>query len=95
MDQYALTEEAKLLRNPDLFAVEIDEELVMMDEHSGSYFDINSVGKYLWTLLESPMRLCDLVTALQAQYEVDLAQCRCDIEPFLLSLLKYNLIQLC
>ncbi len=82
----------QLLRNPDLFFSQIDEDLVMMDEAQGCYFSLNAIGKDIWTILETPTSYADLLSALMKIYDVDEAQCQQDVEAFLAELLKNNLV---
>lgn len=87
-----LQRESRFSRNECVFAAEIDQELVMMDEASGYYFGLNPIAKHLWEILAEPHAYAELLTVLTTFYEVDSDQCRADIEPFLQVLLTHKLI---
>ena len=83
-----------LVRNPDIFASEIDDEMVMMDDAQGLYFGLNSVARKVWQLLESPMQYETLLNSLLESYQVDFQQCRIDVEPFLLKMIEHRLVRI-
>jgi hypothetical protein len=82
-----------LIRNRDIFASEIDDEMVMMDGEKGLYFGLNSVARRIWELLEKPLAYGDLLRELAAEYSIEDAQCRADVEPFLRKMLENRLIR--
>ena len=57
-------------RNPELLAVDMDGETVMMDIESGNYFGINAVGSYIWEVLESEHTLEEIVVSLKTQFDI-------------------------
>jgi hypothetical protein len=83
-----------LVRNPDIFASLIDDEMVMMDGEQGLYFGLNSVARSIWELLEKPLAYGMLLRSLGERYEVEESQCRKDVEPFLLKMLENRLIRI-
>jgi len=80
------------LRNPELIATDMDGETVMMSLARGEYFGLGGVGGYLWELLAVPHSLDELVDSVCAEFEVDEARGRADLEAFLAELLKNELI---
>ena len=90
----ALPLNVMLIRNPDIFASEIDDEMVMMDDAQGLYFGLNSVARKIWNSLETPRRYEILLNALLESYEVDIDQCRADVEPFLLKMIEHGLVRI-
>jgi hypothetical protein len=83
-----------LIRNQQIFASEIDDEMVMMDGEQGLYFGLNSVARRIWEHLENPLAYGALLRALAEQYEVDETRCRADVEPFLRKMLEKRLIRI-
>ena len=92
MEKTLLENTTRFQRDPNLFATEIDDELVIMDEKQDCYFSFNSVGKSIWDALDTPKSPREIVTALTTRYEVDEAQCELDVEKFLLELIKNKLV---
>ena len=57
-------------RNPELLAVDMDGETVMMDIESGNYFGINVVGSYIWEVLESEHTVEEIIVSLKTQFDI-------------------------
>lgn len=87
-----LTLQSRLIRNHDILATTIDEELVMMDGQCGKYFGLNSGARKIWELLTYPMSFDELLIALTATYEVEYDQCKEDVEHFLKMMISNQLI---
>ena len=94
MEKINLAENARLIRNQALFTSEIDEDLVMMDDVQGLYFNLNPMGKHVWELLTVPKAYNEVIASLTAVYDISKEECRKDVEPFLCSLIENNLIQI-
>lgn len=58
-----------LKRNPELLAVDMDGETVMMDMESGNYFGVNAVGSHIWELLETASTVQTIVESVQSHFE--------------------------
>ncbi|GAB3430704.1 lasso peptide biosynthesis PqqD family chaperone [Massilia solisilvae] len=83
---------AKLVRNPDLVAADMDGETVMMSIARGEYFGLNTVGSRIWELLAEPATVSDLVTRICAEFNVDRATCSADLAAFTKDLLDNGLV---
>lgn len=79
-------------RAEGLLAAEAGEDLLMMDVKLGRYFNLNSVGARIFTLLEQPMTQRALVAALTDEYEVSEQVALEELETFLGVLLERGLI---
>ncbi|MBO9520029.1 MAG: PqqD family protein [Nocardioidaceae bacterium] len=81
------------VRRPDLRAVEMDGELVMMGQDQGEYYGLKDVAASLWHHLETPRTLDELCTLVAAEYDVTAEGCRADIEAFLRQLLDKDIVR--
>lgn len=81
-------------RNPDLIAADMDGETVMMSIERGDYYGIGGVGSRVWELLETPRTMADIVQAICAEFDVDEASCRADMEHFLGELHSHGIVSL-
>lgn len=59
----------KLIRNSNLMASAIDDELVMMDMEQGNYFGLNAVGAHIWAVLETPQSREDIVSSVKNDFD--------------------------
>ena len=92
MDQ-KITTETHIKRNIEVFASEIDDEVVMMNIQSGKYFGMDAVGSRIWQLIEEKIRVKDIIAQLLEEYDVTEEQCRSDVLEFLNELYEQNLVQ--
>lgn len=83
-----------LRRKPGMMAADMNGETVMMDIETGMYYNLGEVGGRIWTLLENPMKLGQLVACLTAEYDVPAEKCMADVKPFLKSLAVKGLLVL-
>jgi hypothetical protein len=89
-----VTPQTILQRNPSIFASQVDDELVMLDDAQGLYFGLNPVGRKIWELLDLPRSYDALLQSLAQTYDVDLEQCNADVRPFLGQLIEHRLVQI-
>jgi hypothetical protein len=90
----AIPSTAVVQRQSHLLANELsDSEAVMLDIESGTYFGLRDVAKAIWDRLEQPIRVEDLCSRLVAQFEVDPATCRREVDAFLLDLYTKGLLE--
>ncbi|WP_371396765.1 PqqD family protein [Fretibacter rubidus] len=84
----------KLIRNSNLMASAIDDELVMMDIEQGNYFGLNAVGAYIWTLLETPQSRDDIMGQVKDNFEApDVSTLEKDVLDFIQTMIDNKLVQ--
>lgn len=84
--------DATFVRRPELHAVEMDGELVMMGQEQGEYFSLRDVAASIWNHLAEPKSLEELVILVSAEYDVTPETCRDDIVAFLDELTAKKLV---
>ena len=92
--QSSITANHSIQRHPEHIACQLDEEEVVMNCHTGSYFQLNNLGGYIWTLIETPQSLSTLVEILQTEYNADRTTIQKETLDFLESLHQKRLILL-
>jgi hypothetical protein len=70
------------LRTTDISARTIGGETIVLDLPNSQYFAITGVGSRVFELLGEDRTLDDLVTTIVAEYEVDEATARRDVQTF-------------
>lgn len=75
--------DATYVRRPEMNAVEMDGELVMMGQEQGEYYGLRDVAASIWKYLDEPKTLEELVILVSAEYAVSAETCRDDIVAFL------------
>lgn len=71
------------VRDPDLHAVEMGEEFVMMGLAQGEYYSVKGVAATLWRHLAEPRDLAELCALVAAEYDITAERCRADVQAFL------------
>ena len=79
-------------RKGDWLAAKVGNELVMMSAAKGNYIGLSEVGARIWELIEAPRSIESLCDTLVAEYEVEPATCRQEVETFLATLAEHDAI---
>lgn len=74
-----ITASAVVHRNADAITAPIGEELAMMDVDAGSYYLLDEVAAAIWSRLDRPTCVADLVADLESRYDVTREQCETDV----------------
>ena len=82
-----------IARNPEVCAAELDAEICLFEPVKAEYLNLNATGSAIWNLLEQPIEVEQLLTALQSRYAVDASTCRQDTEAFISEALKRGMLQ--
>lgn len=89
-----MDKETQLRRKPDLMAVDMDGEVVMMDMQSGQYFGLSGIGPHIWATLEHTTSAHTIIDTIRDTFAVDAPHDpEADILAFLDSLLENGLIE--
>jgi hypothetical protein len=81
-------------RTDKILFADIDEEVVMMDIEQGTYYGMDDIASQIWNLIEEPIRVSDLCSALQESYDVSPEDCLRDIVEFLDQLNEQGLLNI-
>jgi hypothetical protein len=85
-------QEAVFQRDPASLEASVGTDAVICSAESGKFCVVNAVGSRIWTLLEHPRSIAEIVSGLRKRYAVDEATCVRDIGPFLTTLEDARLI---
>lgn len=81
------------LRGEDLTWQEIDGELVILDLARSSYLTTNGTGAFLAKLLVADRSPEELAEALAAEYGIEVAEAREDVDAFVAELTRLELLE--
>jgi hypothetical protein len=75
------------------FAMEADDDVVVVDRFGAKMFTLNTVGGLLWNHTDQPRSADDLVGVLQEQWpQVDEDQLRSDVDAFVAAAVEAGII---
>lgn len=72
---------------------DMDGEKVMLSIANGKYYNLGQVGGDIWTLINEPISVQEVIQAMQASYDVDANECAEQVTSFLKQLVEEDLIQ--
>jgi hypothetical protein len=85
--------ETMFRKTADLLESEVDEEVVALDVEKGQCYGLNAVGTRVWRMLDTPMSLQEICSALQGEYEVEPELCRDEVGRLLADLQSEGLVE--
>ena len=84
----------KVTISPEVLSQEVDEETVLLDLKSESYFGLDEVGTRIWQLLNDGGSLQTVFDTLLDEYDVDEKQLEKDLQGHIAQLVEAGLISL-
>ena len=89
-----LSDAATVVVADDVLASELGSEFVMLNLKDGIYYGLEDVGGEIWKLVQKPITVGDICSALVSGYDVDPERCRRDVVTLLGDLLARGLVQI-
>ena len=89
-----ISRESIIKQVDDIVASEIDGETVMMSIENGGYYGLDPIGSSVWELIETPIKVADLIDILLKKYDVDVETCEKDVLKFLNEINGENILVL-
>jgi len=78
-------------RSPDVIATDLGDELILLDPRRGEMFGLNESGRRVWLDLEES--LDDVAAAIAAEFGIEPARARADVETLLAALTDAGLVE--
>ena len=88
-----LAQQTLVVRNPDLVAAPVGDELVMFSVELGKYYALNEGAAAVWQGIEQPVTVEQLCAALQERFDVSPEECRRGVFGYLEELEAKGLIR--
>ena len=74
-------------------STEVEGESVILDLEDGIYYGLNPMGARIWSEIQEPTAVEEIIVAITAEYDVNSEQCRRDVISLLQDLRENNLIE--
>jgi hypothetical protein len=75
-------------------ATDVNDEVVLMNMERNRCYGLGATGSQIWRLLSSPIRVSDLVSKLQGEYDAPEGQIEVDVVSTLADLHSEGLVQI-
>jgi PqqD family protein of HPr-rel-A system len=83
-----------MIRFVDTLSVsKVDDELVLLDSRTGTYFGLNAVGARVFELLSADPSKADAIQVLLGEFDVTEERLRADIDRLLADLKEKGLVE--
>lgn len=88
--------ERRLVRRAhnEFMATDLDVEQVLMDPHDGHYYGLNSTARFIFSLLDHPVEVQEVVDRVAERYGIPRGQAAADVAAFLQEMEGYKLVVL-
>ena len=80
-------------RKTGQITADMDGETVMMSMDTSRYYNLGKTGSVIWSLIESPTPVGEVILNLMKEYDVPRQQCEAETIAFLEELQKEKLIE--
>jgi len=77
----------------NLLCCDVNDESIVLDDESGTYFGFNSVGSRIWSLVQEPIALADAVGVLTSEFDVGVDECEAELYRFVRELEAKSLVE--
>ena len=84
---------AKIVRDSDIIATDMDGDTVMMSIEHGKYFGLTGIGGFLWDQLENPISVQELRENVLKEFDIDESTCEADVIEFVENLLESKIVR--
>jgi len=92
-DAQPVSRDSVVVRDPQLPASRVDQDVVILNIATGRYSGLDEVGRRIWEAIESPVRVGALCDRLASQYRGDPLVIEQDVIRFLGQLRDESLIR--
>jgi hypothetical protein len=88
------SEHDRVSASKDAVACEFGNGLALLDMRSNIYYSLNSVGAYIWELIQEPKPIAEIRSAVLERYNVEPERCKADVNGLLKGLADAGLARL-
>lgn len=89
-----LPETAMIVATDDQLATTVDDETVLLQTDTGTYYGFNEVAARVWDVVQEGTTVTEVVETIHAEYDVDASQCRRDVESILHEMEAADLVRI-
>lgn len=72
----------------------LQEESVILDVQSGTYYGLNDVGASIWAIIQEPTTVASIQSAIISEYDVTPEACNQDVLDLLHQLMEIGLVRI-
>lgn len=88
----ALSLDATVVASRDQVAADLESEVIILGLTDGIYYGVDGVAARIWSMVQQPVRLQEIVRVVHAEFDVDEAICQSDVLAFVDELARRGLV---
>lgn len=88
-----LTESSVVVASEHQTSAQVDGEEVVLDLERGIYYGLNAMGSQIWSMIQSPSTVGEVIDAIVEEYDVSREQCADDVVAYLHDLEDSGLVE--
>jgi hypothetical protein len=89
----ALRLTSQVVRTEGMMAAPVDQDIVILNMAGNNYISLDAIGRRIWELLETSIRVDELCRHLEREFAATEEQIAADVLPFLQELEKDGLVR--
>lgn len=89
----AIESTTRVVRTEGIMTAPVDNEIVILNMKGNNYISLDAIGRRIWELLETSIRVDDLCLQLGEEFEGTQEQISADVLPFLTELESEGLVR--
>jgi hypothetical protein len=74
-------------------SAELAGESVVLNFDDGVYYSLNGIGARIWELIQTPLKVSDLLATLVSEYDVEESRCESDMIALLKEMRGMRLVE--
>lgn len=94
MDDPSLSRQTTIVATEGILSTELEEETVLLDRETGTYYGFNEVATQVWHCVQEPRTVDEVIEILVTEYDVDPDRLEADLDGFLQELRDAELIEI-
>jgi len=89
-----MTLDTKVVVSKDQVSCDLADEMAILNLKNGVYYGLNTLGAYIWNLIQAPITASVLCKTITQQFEVEPERCERDLLTLLEKLEREGLIRI-
>ncbi|MEI6290103.1 MAG: PqqD family protein [Chloroflexota bacterium] len=82
----------RIVRKAGLQTANVDDDLIILNMKTNNYIALDDIGRRIWALIENPVTVDEVCTALKAEFDAASEQISADVIKFLSELQTEDLV---
>jgi hypothetical protein len=89
-----ITDTSTIVVNEGLLCCDLADGAVVLNAESGVYYGLDPVGTFVWSLIQKPIKVHEILAPILKEYEVDYEKCLGDVRSLLTEMATLGLIDI-